>query len=441
MDKPSTNGPAERFFAFLVTLYPRKHRARFGDEMVQVFSEQCREVARSDHRFARWITLWARTLADWFVSILREHLTDPNRTTGLLEAPVYAPLPWKGVLLVLLPGLVFFISQIGQLTGTDWFYLLMYRGAYFMILPVLAVWIWKRRFPVWGLLPLGLLYQTIATAIYRHQYLYIGSYPQDIANFLVRIQSQTEWFQNGYQIVMITGFILVTILLLVWVKRQVGFSRQARIWTLLFFVVWLINFFSLNWDFFLSLLPGGEQVLPPESITPHFMSIIVYTLYDSCSFLIPVLFGGLLSKQYGRLALLLPMGSLLTSTIYGRISNDWPVIGSPEFALILAVAVAALLYRFTVAIAGPLWVVRSASPKTRQRAGGVSLLALIAIQAGFSLWWYIYNGWSYINNIYITISDQMIFVSGIFLALALYREIPAASLSNQPVETVPEQIT
>ena len=66
------------------------------------------------------------------------------------------------MLLVLIPGLIFFVSQIEQVTSTnDWFFFAYYRAAYFLILPVLLVWMFTRRFPVWGLIPFGLLYGTL----------------------------------------------------------------------------------------------------------------------------------------------------------------------------------------------------------------------------------------------------------------------------------------
>src|SRR4030042_4276358 len=84
-----------------------------------------------------------------------------------MEGVPHSPLPWKGVALVMIPGLVFFIGQIGQLAGEDWFFLLASRAAYFLILPVLLVWIFKRRFPVWGLIPLGMLFRTLINTASR----------------------------------------------------------------------------------------------------------------------------------------------------------------------------------------------------------------------------------------------------------------------------------
>ena len=78
----------------------------------------------------------------------------------MLEAVPNKPLPWKGVVLVLIPGIVFMVGQIGQLAGEDWFFLLVRRAAYYLIVPVLLVWFVKRKFPIWGLIPLGMIYRT-----------------------------------------------------------------------------------------------------------------------------------------------------------------------------------------------------------------------------------------------------------------------------------------
>src|SRR5512133_2350137 len=144
---------SRRIYARLLVLYPAGHRAEYGADLLQLFTDQCQDAARSRQRLA-FFSLWLRTLGDLAASALREHLVSPHSWAGLLEAAPNAPLPWKGVALVLLPGLIFFIAQVGQLTGQDWFFLLSYRAGYFMILPVLVVWAWKRKFPIWGLMPL-----------------------------------------------------------------------------------------------------------------------------------------------------------------------------------------------------------------------------------------------------------------------------------------------
>ena len=152
---------SKRFYRLLLYLYPKGYRATYEMEMLHVFTNQCRDTYKQRGPLGI-LLLWPRTLIDVIVTVTNEHLTDPEAKFGLLEAIPNAPLPWKGVLLVLIPGLIFFISQIEQVSSSkDWFFFAYYRAAYFLILPVLLVWMFTRRFPVWGLIPFGLLYGTL----------------------------------------------------------------------------------------------------------------------------------------------------------------------------------------------------------------------------------------------------------------------------------------
>ena len=152
---------SKRFYRLLLYLYPKAYRATYEMEMLHVFTDQCRGAYKERGPLGI-LLLWPRILIDVIVTVTTEHLTDPHAKFGLLEVIPNAPLPWKGVLLVLIPGLIFFVSQVEQVTSNkDWFFFAYYRAAYFLILPVLLVWVFTRRFPVWGLIPFGLLYGTL----------------------------------------------------------------------------------------------------------------------------------------------------------------------------------------------------------------------------------------------------------------------------------------
>src|SRR5512138_239100 len=154
-----TNGwvaSSQRVYRWLLHLYPQEYRKTYEEEMFHLFTDQCCEAYKQQDRWGM-LSLWLRTLPDVGISALHEHISDPQASLGLLEAVPNAPLPWKGVLLVLIPGLIFFVSQIEQVTSSnDWFFIAFYRAGYFLILPVLIVWALTRRFPVWGLIPFGL---------------------------------------------------------------------------------------------------------------------------------------------------------------------------------------------------------------------------------------------------------------------------------------------
>jgi hypothetical protein len=151
-----------RFYRQLLHLYPQAYRETYEMEMLRLFTNQCQEAYQLHGRLGI-LLLWLHILVDIGITVIREHLSDHHAKVGLLDAMPNTPLPWKGVLLVLIPGLIFFVTQIEQLNSTtkDWFFLVFSEAAFFMILPVLLVWLLTRRFPVWGLIPFGLLYETL----------------------------------------------------------------------------------------------------------------------------------------------------------------------------------------------------------------------------------------------------------------------------------------
>ncbi|NMB90824.1 MAG: hypothetical protein GYA17_20885 [Chloroflexi bacterium] len=421
---------SRRVFAALLKLYPRQHRDEYGADMLQLFTDQCKEAAGLHPPLYR-IALWLRTLGDLFVNAIKEHASLPSAGLGLLEAPPNAPLPWKGVALVLLPGLIFFAGQVGQLTGLDWFYWLVYRGAYYMIVPVLLVWAWKRKFPLWGLMPLGLLYATLALAGRRFEYLVTAS------PAFYRVFRHIDTLIIIFKGTVVAGAILGAVFLAWRLHRRGALPRRAWYWLGLYALLTLTHVIAATWDYApASGLTWQALITEPwnAKYREDLLNLVFYSIYDDGAFLILVLLGGLLARRHERLAVLLPLGYLLPSVVYGRVSNDWPAAGSPELTLILVVAVAALAYRFLVALAGPLWIVRSASGERRKRAGAVTVLALLAIQVAFSLWQIVANAWGGMLwvNYYYMFAEELVLGSGIGLALALYHPVPAGQAEPTP---------
>jgi hypothetical protein len=147
-----------KIYRSLLCLYPSEHRKDFGFSMQQVFNDQCRNAYQQKGVLGIFL-LWLRILPDLGYTVLLEHSSSNRASWGLIEPVPNAPLPWKGVLLVLLPGLVYLVSQIAQLNGEAWYMTVYFRAAYFLILPALAVWVITRRFPIWGLIPIGLFFK------------------------------------------------------------------------------------------------------------------------------------------------------------------------------------------------------------------------------------------------------------------------------------------
>ena len=112
----------ERIYRRLLVLYPQAFRARFGDEMVQLFGDQLRDARKPGASIGGVAGTWLRTLGDLAVTVAAEHaqedrtmahsLAAPTRSTralgilgivgGALLAAAYLPaIPWTRELFLL----------------------------------------------------------------------------------------------------------------------------------------------------------------------------------------------------------------------------------------------------------------------------------------------------------------------------------------------------
>lgn len=238
---------SRRVYARLLNLYPKEHRSEYGADMLQVFTDQCRSASQAGNGLG-FIALWMRTLIDLGINVLREQFTSPHVWQGLLEAAPNAPLPWKGVTLVLIPGLIFFISQVAQLTGKDWFFLMVLRAAYFMIIPVIIVGVWKRKFPIWGLIPLGLLFYTLLSVGSRLEYFRQRFLALSTSNPLLRwlVMLANVFTPSTVRITIVTVFLLCILALLWSAKRRGGIPAGAWIWLGVYVLLEVFHFLAIR---------------------------------------------------------------------------------------------------------------------------------------------------------------------------------------------------
>ena len=416
---------SRRVYARLLYLFPREHREEYGASMLQVFTDQLRAASRQEGGNGIFV-LWLRTLWDLGTNVIKEQFSTPHATLGLLEAVPNAPLPWKGVALVLVPGLVFFIAQLGQLSGLDWFYWMKYRSGYFLILPVLLVWAWKRKFPIWGLVPLGLFFRTVWEVGYRA---YNGEFSLSYPKWF-------SWLQWGNpsgditRIVVNAAVFAAIIVLLLLISHQQRIQRRAWYWLGTYFVLCATYLGGTYWLYSSNGGPFGWNAL--FDITPS-------VLYESIGLLILILLGVLFSRRHGRLAMLLIMGYLLPTVLYGRFSNFWNTL--PDNVVntyLLLISIIVLIYRFIIALAAPIWVVRSAAPNAQRKASLITLLVCAAIQAVmnvsvgvFMTLNYQYTGFTWITW-YVTFAEELVIMAGIGLAVELYGNTVPNTL-NEPV--------
>jgi hypothetical protein len=456
MTPNQTVDSSRRFYSRLLGLYPREFRNEFGPSMLQVFTDQCRS-ALAENGARGMIFLWVRTVADLSVSVLREQIASPSAAGGLLEAVPNQPLPWKGVALVLIPCLVFLIGQIAQLTGQDLFFLMNLRAGYFLIVPVLLVWLWKRKFPVWGLIPLGIFYRTIIDLAYRLPY--VSYFSQGFVTIFESPHSPLALIYSKYWKVInlvanaaillkqyspqiqffVTTFLLGTVLfLLLRIARLRGFTRAAWAWTGILMLLILIETGStllFYWHDYLVLgsLPYAAEGL--KAILQYFVSSAYYNFTVNISFMLLILIGALLARRHGRLALLLPLGYIIPTVVLGRF--DETSFASYTAYSLFWMSVSVLAYRVLVTLIAPIWIVRSATDRSQKRAGTIALPFAIAILVASHVAYFYSNVSLYDQSsvgliLYYSISPELIILAGIALAVVLYR-----SAESHPAEPVP----
>ena len=411
---------SRRVYARLLYLYPQEHRLEYGPLMLQAFTDQCRAAGRVKGAWGL-VALWFRTLADLGISALREQVAAPRASWGLLESVPNAPLPWKGVALVLIPGLIFFVAQVGQLTGQTWFLLMFYRAGYFLIIPVLLTWAITRKFPIWGLIPLGLFFNAAWWFGYRLQLGMLDSYNP----VWRRLMSLVNSYQPAEGITMIAGLSGLMILLIWLAARRGSVSRGAWVWIGINFLLVGANVaYSYLWEVqsYLRQLALGINIPDKASFMATANGNLPYNFYYNAGFLFLILLGTLLVRKYGRLTLLLPLGYLLPTILVGSFFDQTPNL--------FWISAAVLAYRLMMTVVAPVWIVRSTSDRSQKRAGTVALAVGIGIPLLlriFVMGW----DWNRLLDSISAISDLVIVSAGIALALVLYNFI----LPEQPQST------
>jgi len=427
---------SQHIYRQLLRLYPQSYRTTYETEMFRVFTDQCREAYQGRGGLGL-LTLWLRTLMDVGKTVVIEHISDPNAKVGLLDAIPNAPLPWKGVLLVLIPGLIFFVSQIEQVTSNgDWFFFAYYRAAYFLILPVLLIWIFTRRFPVWGLIPLGLLYGTLES--------YGPGYLIDKLTFLKLSDTLVLsgiTFDLNY--LMPVSVCVVLLCGLIWYNaRRRQISRSVSGWLALYGaliifqivveaqrrIVQEVAYSGSNW----------QTVLGSADMKQFLFQMPLWYLYTSLSFLLLVFIGKIFARKHGGLSFLLLLGYLLPTIVFGRYGEWTDII---PFYWVTSVV---LIYRFVVALVAPVWLVREVSITGRQRAAAIPVAVAVICHVTLNVIVNIImaNQYAYqmsLVDLALAVWNQVLVAAGLGLAVALYlpREKDTAVVSL-PLETVTE---
>lgn len=426
---------SRKAYATLLSLYPKEHRSDYGASMQQVFTDQCRSAYQQKSALGI-ILLWLRTLPDLGYTVLLEHITSPRASWGLMEPVPNAPLPWKGVLLVLLPGLVYLVSQIAQLTGEPWYLTVYCRAAFILIVPVLAVWAITRRFPIWGLIPVGLLYRLVQEMGYQlivlHPYLFSS-------NPLLNVVLTTAKLVQKELLIPAVLFTFA-IMLLAW--RYTRHQKPSRGFWILIGMYLLVAAIQITIE--IRRIIQYSQVyttyIAPSDTQNVLHDAIARNLFDFTALLLLIFIGTLFTRRHGFFAILIPMGYILPTIVVGLYDATNPTI------TLIIISIAVLAYRCLLSFIAPIWMSRTSSQAGKKRVVLISIAFALSIHTVMQFYPYLllFPGQSYsIAQLGIdVVLAELKIISAIVLGVVMYQSIlPAGDASAHPSVEYPELST
>ena len=405
-------------YARLLTLYPSQYRESYAVPMMQVFTDQCLS-AYQEHGFWGIIRFWLRIIPDLGYTALLEHFTAPTARWGLMEPVANTPLPWKGVILILLPGLVYLVSQIAQLTGQPWYLTVYYRGAFLLIIPVLIVWVVTRRFPIWGLIPVGLLYRLLQEIGYDLIVLHPAAFSSNL--ILNAILNIAKWIRGDLLI-----FSLVTIPVIVFLAvrylKENGFPRLFGVWLGIFLALCvtqlIIGMISISYFYQANAIP-----ISFHEFWPMYKDSSAWDIYNLTSLLLLVFLGTLFTRRHGFYAIFIMVGYILPVMVVGM---PWDLDMLPNKTFVVAIlSIAVLGYRAMLSIVAPIWMSRTPQEKDKKRVVLISIAIALAIHAVMQFFYPIFYPdygnvtWTWLASVFF---EEGKLISAILLALCLYHD-------------------
>jgi hypothetical protein len=435
-----------RVYAVLAQLYPAEHRAHYASAMIQLFADQCRDAQRH-HGAWGIVGVWLRTLPDFFWTVFSEHWNAMDLRAELLNPDPTRRLPWKSVALVLAPGLVVCAGQLLSLSGDSWYFTVYRTLGFYLMIPVLIAWIWTRKFPLWGLLPLGMAINHLVT--YPWYWRIINWLAEKSATLPAAVASTIEIIRNqgmvisdptieyNWQTLNLLTYVAYSLELMALTITSIFLIRRWRkgvdasrplLWLQALLTVTIALLLAAAVGFTLYDAFGKDSTCLPTSLCSASLALSNLNDYltEPVRFLFLLGLCAAFARRYGSWSVLLPLGYLLPAVIFG-FGDVW------EWDVLLTVAI--LGWRIGIAIIAPILVMRSVSLSMRRLAILLPLGFLFAIRLiSTQLVWF-YFGFS-IDPWGITKLASDILLSFVipFLFLALVVEISSAhkELNIQP---------
>lgn len=381
---------AERLYRVLLRLYPQAHREVYGSQMLQHARDLERDVQGRGKLVAA--ALYLKLFADGIANAGKEQW-------AVLRESRFEPVPWTAVLMAAVPGLWMALTRRhADVFGPALNVLGVIYIALFALIP--PIMLWRRRaggawrFPVWALVPLGILASLLA--------ILAGSSLSSLAG---------RANDSGLSIAITT--ILSGILVLVIFYTTLRGNRVPRT---AIFVVMLILLSGLLQLIQLSHYPWGNP-------KPHEM--LAGAFFEPLLALMLVAVGLPAARRHNVLALLAVVGGFAllfgdSDYLWGSPNRDWP--GLPLY-------MAGMVFLFFVL--APAGLLRARTQASRALAvfvpAAVFLTARIAVPA------------LVLGDAYRISPGEILFSSNILLALilgwTLYGRVgraPGEELSGSP---------
>jgi hypothetical protein len=320
---------------------------------------------------------------------------------------------------------------------------------YLLMAFVLLVWLITHKYPVWGLMPLGLLCSNlvyygsrlvIAQFSYFNLPLFMWQFGLAMLNMVSALRTlNIQMVSQGVDVWLAVAFLLVSVFFIAAWQRRHSFSRAVWIWLAAYGLLSMV-LVNLRVQNFVNSLQFGNGGLFPDSATiwgnvlagEDFLlaknMVRFWTLYSSGAFLVLIFAGILLARRYGDLAILFPLGYVLGGIVYG-------VSMEPDDRMLYLVVGVVLLYRLLVALVAPVWISRSSGRRRVWALAipiGLAFIAQIALREIASIY---YSGNADLATLLINLTmvvDSLVVAVGLALAISLYRyALPTISVQEQ----------
>jgi hypothetical protein len=228
-----------------------------------------------------------------------------------------------------------------------------YRAGFFLMLPVLAVWAITRRFPIWGLIPVGLFY-TLSQEV---GYQLITSHPDVFSSnpLLNMVLTAAKQIEKDLMIPVVV--FSVAIVLLAW--RYMRQQKPARSFWILIGIYLLVISIQIGRDYWNVWVMTNNLEMsshyPAGELQKLLYNSIAWTLYNYSALLLLIFSGTLFVRRHGFFAILILVGYFLPTILVGLQDEN-----STTISLVL-ISGAVLAYRVILSLIVPIWMSRTSS--------------------------------------------------------------------------------